>query len=57
MIRFLRYTSDFDVTGIVVVNSRFRKNGHSGDPWLERQITDDGTPPLTGYQRVVYLIK
>jgi hypothetical protein len=39
MIRFLLYTCDFDVAGIVEVNSRFQKNGHSKKPWLENQLT------------------
>jgi len=38
MIRFLLYASDFDVAGIVEVNSRFQKNGHSKEPWLENQL-------------------
>jgi hypothetical protein len=38
MIRFLLYTSDFDVAGIVQVNSRYQKNGHSKERWLEKQL-------------------
>lgn len=38
MIRFLLYASDYDVAGIVEVNSRFQKNGHSKEPWLEKQL-------------------
>jgi hypothetical protein len=38
MVRFLLYTSDFDVAGIVEVNSKFQKNGHSKEPWLEKQL-------------------
>jgi len=57
MIPFLLYLSDFDVTGMMEVNSKFQKIGHRREPWPERQGTDDGTPPLTGYQRVVGLIK
>ncbi len=38
MIRFLLYTCDFDVVGIVEVNSKFQKNGHSKEPWLEDQL-------------------
>jgi hypothetical protein len=38
MIRFLLYTCDFDVAGIVEVNSKFQKNGHSNEPWLEYQL-------------------
>lgn len=38
MIRFLLYTCDFDTVGIVEVNSKFQKNGHSKEPWLENQL-------------------
>jgi hypothetical protein len=38
MIRFLLYTSDFDVAGIVQVNSKYQKNGHSKELWLEKQL-------------------
>jgi len=38
MIRFLLYASDYDVAGIVEVNSKFQKNGHSKEPWLENQL-------------------
>lgn len=38
MIRFLLYTCDFDVAGIVEVNSKFQKHGHSKEPWLENQM-------------------
>jgi hypothetical protein len=38
MIRFLLYTSDFDVAGIVEVNSKYQKNGHSKESWLENQL-------------------
>ena len=38
MIRFLLYTCDFDVAGIVEVNSKYQKNGHSKEPWLEDQL-------------------
>ncbi|WP_437757424.1 pectate lyase [Sorangium sp. So ce1389] len=38
MVRFLMYASDYDVAGIVEVNSRYQKNGHSAEPWLENQI-------------------
>ena len=38
MIRFLLYTCDFDVAGIVEVNSKYQKNGHSKKPWLENQL-------------------
>lgn len=39
MIRFLLYTCDFDLAGIVEVNSKYQKNGHSKEPWLENQLT------------------
>ncbi len=38
MIRFLLYTCDFDVAGIVQVNSKYQKNGHSKDHWLEKEL-------------------
>ncbi|MGA7306241.1 MAG: DUF1593 domain-containing protein, partial [Rhodothermales bacterium] len=38
MIRFLLYACDFDVVGIVQVNSRFQKNGHSDKKWIEAQL-------------------
>jgi len=38
MIRFLLYSCDFDVAGIVQVNSRFQKDGHSGKKWIEAQL-------------------
>lgn len=38
MIRFLLYACDYDVAGIVEVNSKFQKNGHSKEPWLENQL-------------------
>jgi hypothetical protein len=38
MIRFLLYTCDFDVAGVVEVNSKFQKSGHSKEPWLENQL-------------------
>jgi hypothetical protein len=38
MIRFLLYACDFDVAGIVEVNSKYQKNGHSKEPWLENQL-------------------
>jgi hypothetical protein len=38
MIRFLLSASDYDVAGIVEVNSKFQKNGHSKEPWLEKQL-------------------
>ena len=38
MFRFLLYASDYDVAGIVEVNSKYQKNGHSKEPWLEKQL-------------------
>ncbi|HAV64312.1 MAG TPA: hypothetical protein DCY13_18340 [Verrucomicrobiales bacterium] len=38
MIRFLLYTCDFDVAGIVEVNSKYQKHGHSKETWLENQL-------------------
>lgn len=38
MVRFLLYACDYDVAGIVEVNSKFQKNGHSQEQWLERQL-------------------
>ena len=40
MNRFLIYASDYDVAGIVQVNSRFQKGGHSKDKWIEAQIAE-----------------
>jgi len=38
MIRFLLYSCDFDVEGIVQVNSRYQKSGHSDKKWIEAQL-------------------
>ena len=38
MIRFLLYSCDFDVAGIVQVNSRFQTRGHSDKKWIEAQL-------------------
>jgi hypothetical protein len=38
MVRFLMYSSDYDVVGISQNNSIFQKNGHSKDGWLEKEI-------------------
>src|SRR5690349_21333443 len=37
MVRFLLYTSDFDVAGIIQVNG-VQKEGHSKEHWIESQI-------------------
>jgi hypothetical protein len=38
MIRFLLYACDFDVAGIVQVNSKYQKNGHSDKKWIEAEL-------------------
>ncbi|WP_198663652.1 nucleoside hydrolase-like domain-containing protein [Jiangella endophytica] len=38
MMRFLLYSSDYDVAGIVETNSQFQPVGHSGESWLEDEI-------------------
>jgi hypothetical protein len=38
MVRFLMYTSDFDVAGIIQVNSNAQRSGHSKEKWIEAQI-------------------
>jgi hypothetical protein len=38
MVRFLLYACDFDVAGIVQVNSKFQKKGHSDKKWIEAQL-------------------
>ena len=38
MIRFLLYSCDFDVVGIVQNNSRFQQSGHSNENWIEKQL-------------------
>jgi hypothetical protein len=38
MVRFLMYSSDYDVVGIVENNSIFQKRGHSKEQWLQKQI-------------------
>ncbi|MCA9127239.1 MAG: DUF1593 domain-containing protein [Planctomycetales bacterium] len=38
MIRFLLYTCDFDVAGIVEVNSKYQKKGHSAEHWIQEQL-------------------
>jgi hypothetical protein len=35
MVRFLVYSCDYDVAGIVQVNSRYQPDGHSKDKWVE----------------------
>lgn len=37
MVRFLLYTSDFDVAGIIQVNG-VQKDGHSNEKWIEKLI-------------------
>jgi len=38
MLRFLLYTCDMDILGIVQVNSKFQQSGHSGEKWLEAEL-------------------
>ena len=38
MIRFLLYTSDFDVEAIIETNSIFQRKGHSIEDWYEKQL-------------------
>lgn len=37
-VRFLMYASDYDVAGIVQVNSNYQKVGHSKEKWVEEAI-------------------
>lgn len=38
MVRFLMYSSDFDVVGIVENNSRYQNSGHSKSKWIQARI-------------------
>jgi hypothetical protein len=38
MVRFLAYSCDFDVVGIVENNSIFQQKGHSGGKWIQKKI-------------------
>ena len=38
MVRFLLYSSDYDVIGIVENNSIFQKRGHSKEQWIQKEI-------------------
>ncbi len=38
MVRFLLYACDYDVAGIIQVNSKFQQNGHSKEKWFEKQL-------------------
>lgn len=38
MIRFLMYSSDYDIVGIVENNSIFQKRGHSKEKWIQKEI-------------------
>lgn len=38
MIRFLLYSCDFDIAGIVQNNSKFQKSGHSTEKWIEKEL-------------------
>jgi hypothetical protein len=37
-VRFLMYASDYDVVGIVQNNSKFQKDGHSSEKWVEKEL-------------------
>jgi hypothetical protein len=37
-VRFLLYSCDFDVVGIVQNNSKYQKSGHSKDKWVEKEL-------------------
>ena len=52
MIRFLLYSSDFDVAGIVQVNSKYQRHGHSDKRWIEAQLDayDEVLPNLRKHQ-------
>ena len=38
MVRFLMCACDYDVAGIVEVNSKYQKNGHSDKKWIQAQL-------------------
>ena len=38
MVRFLMYASEYDVAGIIQVNSNAQRSGHSDEKWIEEQI-------------------
>jgi len=38
MVRFLMYSSDYDVAGIIEQNSVFQQHGHSAEDWFEDEI-------------------
>lgn len=38
MVRFLLYTCDIELLAIIETNSVFQRNGHSSQPWLEKQL-------------------
>jgi hypothetical protein len=40
MTRFLMYSSDVDVDGIIQVNSRWQQHGHSDEGWLDTELAD-----------------
>lgn len=37
MVRFLMYSSDYDMVGIVAANSFFQKRGH-GRAWIDKEL-------------------
>lgn len=38
MIRFLLYSCDYDVAGIIEVNSKYQKSGHSNEKWITEML-------------------
>jgi len=38
MVRFLLYTCDIELLAIIETNSVFQRNGHSDEPWFEKQL-------------------
>lgn len=38
MIRFLLYSCDYDVAGIIEVNSKYQKSGHSDSKWIQEEL-------------------
>jgi len=67
MVRFLLYSSDYDIAGIVEVNSQFQPNGHSEESWLEDEtaayeavhpnlVVHDADYPTADYIRSVSVV-
>ena len=38
MVRFLMFASDYDIAGIVQMNSHYQSKGHSSEKWIEKLI-------------------